>query len=73
MDAIDNELQDRGLPSTQSKGAEDLDIIKQAVVQKLAVRLMLKAILSLTQRLASMFLQLGSMITMIQMAQRLTE
>ena len=35
MDAIDNELQDRGLPSTQAKGAEDLDVIKQAVVQKL--------------------------------------
>lgn len=38
MDAIDNELQDRGLASTQQKGAEDLAAIKAAVVRKLAVQ-----------------------------------
>lgn len=36
MDAIDNELQDRGLSSTQQKGAEDLAIIKAAVIAKLS-------------------------------------
>jgi hypothetical protein len=36
MDAIDNELQTRGLPSTQSKGAEDLAEIKSLVIRKLA-------------------------------------
>ncbi len=36
MDAIDNELQDRGLSSTQQKGAEDLALIKAAVITKLA-------------------------------------
>ena len=35
MDAIDNELQDRGLPSTQSAGAEDLAVLKDFVIQKL--------------------------------------
>ena len=36
VDAIDNELQDRGLVSTQQKGAEDLNIIKTAIVMKLS-------------------------------------
>lgn len=36
MDAIDNELQDRGLSSTQQRGAEDLALIKAAVVAKLS-------------------------------------
>lgn len=36
MDAIDNELQDRGLSSTQQKGAEDLNLIKTAVIMKLS-------------------------------------
>ena len=36
MDAIDNELQDRGLSSTQQTGAEDLAILKAAVINKLA-------------------------------------
>ena len=36
MDGIDNELQARGLPSTQSKGAEDLAEIKKMVITKLA-------------------------------------
>lgn len=36
MDAIDNELQDRGLTSTQQKGAEDLAAIKSAVITKLS-------------------------------------
>lgn len=35
MDAIDNELQDRGLPSTQAAGAEDLAVLKTAVIRKL--------------------------------------
>ena len=36
MDAIDNELQDRGLTSIQQKGAEDLALIKATVIQKLS-------------------------------------
>ena len=36
MDAIDNELQARGLTSTQQKGAEDLNYIKTAVIAKLS-------------------------------------
>jgi hypothetical protein len=36
MDAIDNELQDRGLTSTQQTGAEDLAAIKAAVITKLS-------------------------------------
>jgi hypothetical protein len=36
MDAIDNDLQDRGLTSTQQKGAEDLAILKTAVITKLS-------------------------------------
>lgn len=36
MDAIDNELQDRGLVSTQQTGAEDLNIIKTAMIMKLS-------------------------------------
>lgn len=36
MDAVDNELQDRGLTSTQQKGAEDLAAIKSAVITKLS-------------------------------------
>ena len=36
IDAIDNELEARGLPSTQSKGAEDLAAIKSLVIRKLA-------------------------------------
>ena len=35
-DAIDNELQDRGLVSVQQKGAEDLAAIKALVIQKLS-------------------------------------
>jgi len=38
MDAIDNDLQDRGLSSIQQKGAEDLAAIKAAVIRKLAVK-----------------------------------
>jgi hypothetical protein len=38
MDAIDNELQDLGLTSTQQKGAEYLAAIKTAVIRKLAVK-----------------------------------
>ena len=38
MDAIDNELQDLGLTSTQQKGAEYLAAIKTAVIRKLAVQ-----------------------------------
>ena len=38
MDAIDNDLQDRGLTSTQQKGAEDLATLKAAVISKLAVK-----------------------------------
>ena len=38
MDAIDNDLQDRGLTSTQQKGAEDLATLKAAVISKLAVQ-----------------------------------
>jgi hypothetical protein len=38
MDAVDNELQDRGLSSTQQKGAEDLAAIKAAVIRKLAIK-----------------------------------
>jgi hypothetical protein len=38
MDAIDNELQDLGLTSTQQKGAEYLAAIKAAVIKKLAVQ-----------------------------------
>ena len=38
MDAIDNDLQDRGLTSTQQKGAEDLAAIKTAVITKLSQR-----------------------------------
>ena len=37
-DAIDNELQTRGLASLQQSGAEDLKYIKEQVVQKLAVQ-----------------------------------
>jgi hypothetical protein len=36
MDAIDNDLQDRGLTSTQQKGAEDLATLKSAVITKLS-------------------------------------
>jgi hypothetical protein len=36
MDVIDNELQDRGLSSTQVKGAEDLAVLKAAVITKLS-------------------------------------
>jgi len=38
MDAIDNELMDRGLSSITQKGAEDLAAVKTAVIQKLAVK-----------------------------------
>lgn len=38
MDAIDNELKDRGLTSITQKGAEDLEAVKTAVIQKLAVK-----------------------------------
>ena len=38
MDAVDNELQDRGLVSTQQKGAEDLNVIKYAVIKKLSIQ-----------------------------------
>jgi hypothetical protein len=38
MDAIDNELQDLGLTSTQQKGGEYLAAIKTAVIRKLAVK-----------------------------------
>ena len=38
-DAIDNELQRRGLASTQQKGAEDLKYAKEQVIQKLSVQL----------------------------------
>jgi hypothetical protein len=38
MDAIDNELQDLGLTSTQQKGGEYLAAIKAAVIKKLAVQ-----------------------------------
>jgi len=38
MDAIDNELQDRGLVSTQQKGAEDLNVIKYAIIKKLSIQ-----------------------------------
>lgn len=38
MDAIDNELQDRGLSSTQQSGAEDLAVIKAAVIEKLSIK-----------------------------------
>ena len=38
MDAIDNELQKRGLSSTQQTGAEDLAFIKSGYIQKLAVQ-----------------------------------
>lgn len=38
MDAIDNELQDLGLTSTQQKGAEYLAAIKTTVIKKLAVK-----------------------------------
>ena len=38
MDAIDNDLQDRGLTSTQQKGAEDLATLKAAAISKLAVK-----------------------------------
>ena len=36
-DAIDQELANRGLSSTQQKGAEDLAAIKAAVIQKLSI------------------------------------
>jgi hypothetical protein len=36
MDVIDNELQDRGLSSTQQKGAEDLAFIKSEEIRKLS-------------------------------------
>ena len=36
MDAIDNDLQDRGLSSTQQKGAEDLAFLKVEEIRKLA-------------------------------------
>lgn len=38
MDIIDTELKNRGLTSTQEKGAEDLAAIKAAVLQNLAVK-----------------------------------
>jgi len=38
MDAIDNELQDRGLSSTQQKGAEDLAVLKAAFITKLSIK-----------------------------------
>ena len=38
MDAIDNDLQDRGLTSTQQKGAEDLATLKAAVISKLSIK-----------------------------------
>jgi len=38
MDAIDNELQDRGLVSTQQTGAEDLNVIKYAIIKKLSIQ-----------------------------------
>jgi hypothetical protein len=38
MDIIDNELQDRGLVSTQQKGAEDLNVIKYAIIKKLSIQ-----------------------------------
>ena len=37
-DAIDNELQKRGLSSTQQTGAEDLAFIKSGYIQKLAIQ-----------------------------------
>jgi hypothetical protein len=39
MDAIDNDLQDRGLTSTQQKGAEDLATLKAAVITKLSQKI----------------------------------
>jgi hypothetical protein len=36
MDVIDNDLQDRGLSSTQQKGAEDLAFLKAEEIRKLA-------------------------------------
>jgi len=38
MDVIDNELQDRGLSSTQQKGAEDLAFLKNEEIRKLSQR-----------------------------------
>jgi hypothetical protein len=38
MDAIDTELKNRGLTSTQQKGAEDIAAIKSAVIEELAVK-----------------------------------
>jgi hypothetical protein len=38
MDVIDNDLQDRGLSSTQQKGAEDLAFLKTEEIRKLAVK-----------------------------------
>ena len=38
MDTIDNDLQDRGLSSTQQKGAEDLAALKADVIKKLSVK-----------------------------------
>jgi hypothetical protein len=38
MDVIDNDLQDRGLSSTQQKGAEDLAFLKAEEIRKLAIK-----------------------------------
>jgi hypothetical protein len=38
MDAIDTELKNRGLTSTQQKGAEDIAAIKSAALEELAVK-----------------------------------
>jgi hypothetical protein len=38
MDVIDNDLQDRGLSSTQQKGAEDLAFLKTEEIRKLAIK-----------------------------------
>lgn len=38
MDFIDNSLQDRGLSSISQKGAEDLELMKTAVISKLAIK-----------------------------------
>ena len=38
MDIIDTELKNRGLSSTQEKGAEDLAVIKSSVLENLAVK-----------------------------------
>jgi hypothetical protein len=38
MDVIDNQLKERGLTSTQQKGAEDIAFFKSLIIQKLAVK-----------------------------------